>query len=198
LAAPLDAVASKAPVADPFLQDNTARYDPARSNQSVASPATGGEGAPQVGSDPAESGDEHGVRGRTGRSEEAGGGTRQPATATRFINTALRRLSYAALAGHLAERVAAVEVEVERGSFPFEPIHEALIVSLHHAICADLVPDYVGWHESPPPEWLRASATRACAEQLASAQSPRLPAQCQRAARCAHSSRPNYGCRCVQ
>jgi len=103
----------------------------------VASPATGGEGAPQVGSDPAESGDEHGVRGRTGRPEEAGGGTRQPATATRFINTALGRLSYAALADHLAERVAAVEVEL--GSFPFEPIHEELIVFLHRAICADLV-----------------------------------------------------------
>ena len=94
------------PVADPLLQDNTGRCDPARSNQSVASPATGGEGAPQVGSDPAESGDEHGVRRRTGRPEEAGGGTCQQAT-TRFINTALGQLSYAALADHLAERVAA-------------------------------------------------------------------------------------------
>jgi hypothetical protein len=44
----------------------------------------------------------------------------------------------ATLADHLAERVAAIEVEVERGSFLFEPIHEELMVSLHHAICADL------------------------------------------------------------
>ena len=142
-----DVRASKAPVADPLLQDNTGKYDPARSDQSVASPAPGRKGASQVGSDPTESGDEHGVRGRTGQPEEAGGGTRKPATATRFVSTTLGRLSYAQLADHLADRVAAVEVAVEQGAFSFEPIHEDLIVELHRAVCADLVPDFVGWRK---------------------------------------------------
>lgn len=142
-----DVRASRAPLADPLLETHTHAYGLERGDHAVASTASRGEGAPSMGADPSEGRDEHGIRGRASGSEASGGSTRPPAAATRFIESTLGRLSYAELAIHLAEKVVDVESAIERGAFSHTPIHESLIFSLHEAICAGLVPAFVGWRK---------------------------------------------------
>ncbi|MBV6416970.1 MAG: hypothetical protein CMLOHMNK_01588 [Steroidobacteraceae bacterium] len=104
---------------------------------------------------------QHGLRGRAGGSEDAGGDTRPPRAATRRLDTALGPLTYAQLAPHLAERVEVLQDAIDNGAFDERNIDESLLRDFHHAICGDLTPRFagqwrgtqviVGAHEPPAP-----------------------------------------------
>lgn len=154
-----DIRASRSPVADPLIEANTHVYGLERSNSPLAQSATGGAPSPGVGADPRERGGEHGIRGRAGRSGTTQVGTRAPASATRFVESTLGHVSYAALAIHLAKRVAQIEARILEGAFDNVALDEYLLESLHKELCATLTPQLAGWRKvdvlvgghSPPP-----------------------------------------------
>lgn len=118
-------------------------------NRTLAQPHAAGAGPDSAGELAAESGAEHGVRGRTGGSAHPGAGTRPPRAATRHLNTALGVLSDAELAPHLATRVQAVQGAIAAGEFDGRAFDEDLLLELHRRICADLVPEFGGrWRTS--------------------------------------------------
>ncbi|MBU6402062.1 MAG: hypothetical protein KGS61_17225 [Verrucomicrobia bacterium] len=69
-----------------------------------------------LGEHPRAGGEEHGLRGRTGESADPARDTR-PERATRFLETTRGVLSYSQLAPLLAERVVAVQGDIERGGY---------------------------------------------------------------------------------
>ena len=71
-------------------------------------------------------------------------GSTWPPHATRFLETTRGVLSYAQLAPLLAERVLRVQQDIEDGAFAAHPLDGVLLLSLHHGICGDLVPDWAG------------------------------------------------------
>ncbi len=85
-----------------------------------------------------ERGGEHGVRGRAGGLSDAGGGTRPPQHATRYIETRLGILTYAQLAPHLARNVQRLEERIEDGAYASAVLDDAVLLEFHQLICADL------------------------------------------------------------
>ncbi len=125
-----------------------------------AAPAGAGAAPPQPHS--AERGGEHGLRGRTGEPANAGGGTRPPQHATRFVESRLGILSYTELAPHLARNVQALEERIEDGAYTSAPLDDRLLLEFHRLICGDLVPQLTGWRRievtvgpHTPPEFFR-------------------------------------------
>lgn len=143
---------------------HNAKHGLDRSHQPLAQPAAGGAAPPPPGELATQGGAQHGLRGRTGGSGDAGGGTRPPHAATRHLETTLGILSYTELAPHLAERVELLQGDIAEGVFDNHPINEALLQDFHRAICGDLTPRIagqwrdtqvvVGTHEPPPPHVL--------------------------------------------
>ncbi|MGH8147330.1 MAG: type I-G CRISPR-associated helicase/endonuclease Cas3g [Rhodanobacteraceae bacterium] len=113
-------------------------------HQALAQPATTRTAAAAAGKLAAQSGEEHGLRGRTGGSGDAGSRTRPPHAATRYLDTSLGILSYAELAPPLARRVEAVQNAVREGELDDQPLDETLFLELHRRICGDLTPDFAG------------------------------------------------------
>jgi len=140
-----DIRASRSPVADSLLNGNTGSHELEREHSSLAGAVSGGETASRVGTDPGERRTEHGVRRRAGGPATTEIGTRPPASATRFIESSLGRLSYAELAAHIAERVAVLEARILNGDFDDHALDEHLIVSLQRAICESLTPQLAGF-----------------------------------------------------
>ena len=108
-------------------------------DRALAQPSAAGAGAHPARADSAQRDREHGVRGRTGEPGGDGGGTRAPRSATRYVETRLGVLSYAALAPHLARNVLALEKRIEDGEFSALPLDDALLLRFHALICGDLV-----------------------------------------------------------
>lgn len=131
-----------------------------RSHTPLAQAPAGGTTADSSHPPAAQGGAEHGVRGRTGGSADAGAGTRPPHAATRYLTTTLGVLSYAELAPHLANRVEGLQKTIDDGEFDSRVFDEELFLDLHRHICGDLTPDFAGrWrdkdvvvgdHEPPP------------------------------------------------
>ncbi|WP_347257900.1 CRISPR-associated helicase Cas3' [Methylocaldum sp.] len=139
--------------------DNS-KYELDRRHTPLAQPPAGGT-APDSSRPPAaQGGAEHGIRGGTGGSADAGTGTRPPHAATRHLTTTLGVLSYAELAPYLASRVEALQKAIEDGELDGHALTENLFLDLHRRICGDLTPDFAGrWrdkdvvvgdHEPPP------------------------------------------------
>jgi CRISPR-associated endonuclease/helicase Cas3 len=154
-----DIRASRLPLADALLQEDTHDYGLGRSRSAVAGVAPGGEGAAAVGTDPAQRGAEHGVRGGAGGSGGAGGTTRAPTHATRYLETTHGVLSYTELAPLLAKRAAAIEQDIEANVYDDLKSGTELLIRLQTDLCASLVPQFVGLRKvdvsvgqhSPPP-----------------------------------------------
>lgn len=89
-------------------------------------------------------GSQHGLRGRTGGSADAGARTRPPHAATRHLETTLGILSYSELAPHLARRVEAVQHAIGEGELEGLELSEDLFLELHRRICGDLTPAFAG------------------------------------------------------
>jgi CRISPR-associated endonuclease/helicase Cas3 len=87
---------------------------------------------------------EHGLRRRTGGSEDAGSGTRAPHAATRYLDTTVGVLSYAELAPKLARRVEAVQDDLASGAFDGHDLSDTLFRDFHQRICGDLTPGFAG------------------------------------------------------
>lgn len=131
-----------------------------RSHTPLAQAPAGGTTADSSRPPAAQGSAEHGVRGGTGGSADAGTGTRPPHAATRHLTTTLGVLSYAELAPHLANRVEALQKAIDDGEFDSRVFDEDLFLDLHRRICGDLTPDFAGrWrgkdvvvgdHEPPP------------------------------------------------
>lgn len=142
-----DQRASRQPVADPLIGSDTSLHGLESGNPNLAGTARGGEGAAALGTDPAQRGSEHGVRGGTGGSSSAGGGTRPPAAATRFVETTRGLLSYTELAPLLAQRVSELEYQFELGKFDAAPLDDGVVLKLQEQLCSALVPSFVGWRK---------------------------------------------------
>ena len=127
----------------PNPADN-AQHELETGHRALAQAPTGGAGSNSPGTPAAQGGAEHGVRGRTGGSANAGEGTRPPRAATRYLNTSLGVLSYAELAPHLATRVQALQKTIANGDFDGRAPDEALILEFHRRVCADLTPEFAG------------------------------------------------------
>lgn len=156
-----DRRASRAPLADPLLENDNALHALETSHSTLAQPAGSGETPHPLAAHPAQRGDEHGVRGRTGELGDARSGTRTPAHATRHLQTRHGILSYAELAPFLARQVQALEQAIEAGQFDAQALDDALIENLHRYICAELTPQLAGWRRqdvvvgthTPPPHF---------------------------------------------
>lgn len=161
----------QAALALPLEQQNNHAHGLSADHPGLARADASGAGAAPLGTHPAQRGGEHGVRAGAGEPSGVGSGTRPP-DATRYLETRLGILSYTELAPHLARRVLAIEEDIERGVFADCALDDALVLDLHSRICADLVPQFVGWrridvvvgtHEPPHPhevpllmrEWAR-------------------------------------------
>lgn len=147
---------------DPLLETDHVDDELDGGGRPLAQVASGGAPAPASGGDPpsrgALDGDGRGAGGREPDSRT----TRPPHTATRYLETELGRLSYQALAPHLAERVARTERAIALREFAQRPLEDALLLDLHQRICGDLVPAISGrWRlrevqvgsHRPPPAW---------------------------------------------
>ena len=126
------------------MTSGTDPHEPSGNHPPVAGAAPRGTTPVEAGTHSAESGAEHGLRGRTGAAGLAGSAT-TPQHATRYLDTALGVLSYAELAPHLADSVAAVERSIAADGYAAAPLDEHLILRLHADIAAKLVPD-IGGH----------------------------------------------------
>lgn len=115
-----------------------------RGHQALAQPVAGGTTETGAGEPAAQSGAQHGLRGRAGGSGDAGSRTRPPHAATRHLNTALGVLSYAELAPHLARRVEQTQYAIRQGALDSLPLDESLFLELHRRICGDLTPNFAG------------------------------------------------------
>ena len=140
-----DQRASRAPIADPLLEEHNAGHGLEASDHRVAAASAGREIPAALAAYSAQRGAEHGLRGRTGEPGTTGGSTRPPAHATRYLETTRGRLSYTELAPLLAAKVLATEQAIERGQFDQRALDDALILELHETLCAELVPSLVGW-----------------------------------------------------
>ncbi|MBL8340321.1 MAG: Fic family protein [Rubrivivax sp.] len=154
-----DQRASRVPVEDPVLEPDNAPHGLEASHRELAPAEPAGAPSPAVAAHSAQRGAEHGLRGGAGELGSTGSGTRAPPHATRQVDTARCKLTYAELAPLLAERVAAIERAIESGEFDDRALDDELIRQLHTRLCGDLVPVFAGWrrrdvviggHEPPP------------------------------------------------
>lgn len=139
---------------------NSSRHGPSGNHPTLAGAGARGTTPTTAGANSPEGGTEHGVRGRAGTAGLVGSATTPP-HATRYIETTLGVLSYAELAPHLADRVAAVEQSIATEGYASDDLDEYLILRLHGDIVSDLVPEIggrwrnvevsVGAHTPPPP-----------------------------------------------
>lgn len=117
--------------------------DLAAKHRDLAKAAGDGKAPSPVGGDPAQCGQEHGLRGRTGSGINYPRSTR-PDRATRWIETSQGTLSYAELAPLLAVRVATLEAKLQKAIYAGHAMDEDFFRLVHREICADLVPDWSG------------------------------------------------------
>lgn len=156
-----DRRASRAPLADPLLENDNVHHALETGHSTLAQPAGSGETPHPLAAHSAQRGDQHGVRGRTGEPGDAGSGTRTPAHATRHLQTRHGILSYTELAPFLARQAQALEQAIEAGEFDAQVLDDALIENLHLRICAELTPQLAGWRHddvtvgthTPPPHY---------------------------------------------
>lgn len=121
------------------MQDDLAAKD-----RDLAKAAGDGKAPSPVGGDPAQCGQEHGLRGGTGAGINHPRST-QPDRATRWIETSQGILSYAELAPLLAVRVATLEAKLQKAIYADHAMDEDFFRLVHREICADLVPDWSGF-----------------------------------------------------
>lgn len=114
------------------------------SDQTLAQPVTGGTAAASASELAAQGGAEYGVRGRAGRSGDAGSRTQPPHAATRYVDTTLGILSYTELAPHLARCVEQTQYAIREGELDGRPLDEKLFLDLHQRICRELTPSFSG------------------------------------------------------
>lgn len=135
-----------ATLSDPALQaDNEADHESPRSHPPLAGIARSREAPAALGADSTQRGLEHGAGRRAGGLGHAGGRTRPPAHATRYLETRHGTLSYLELAPHLARAARAVEADIEAGVFDAHALDEYLVLALHTQLCSGLTPQFVGW-----------------------------------------------------
>lgn len=142
-----DQRASRVPVADPLLEEQNAPHGLEASHRSLEEAPAGGEGSSAMAAHSPQRSAEHGLRGRAGEPGESGSATRQPAHATRYLETSQGRLSYTELAPLLAATAIEVEQDIERGRFDDDALDDVLILELHRRLCERLVPSFVGWRK---------------------------------------------------
>lgn len=144
------------------------RRELADHHRPLAATPAGGQSPPPLADDPGARGPEHGVRGRAGERAVPSRDTR-PERATRFVETTRGVLSYSQLAPLLAERVLAVQSDIERGRYADRSLDELLLLEFHQRLAGDLVPDWAGrWRTmelrvgnlQPPPPHLVAPRMR--------------------------------------
>jgi CRISPR-associated endonuclease/helicase Cas3 len=148
-----------ATLADPALQSDNADHGRPGNHPPLAGTARSGEAPSPLGEHPAQRGTQHGAGRRTGGPGPAGGRTRAPAHATRYVESQLGRLSYQELAPHLARAAAQVEADIEAGCFDDLPLGADVVLDLHRRLCAHLTPQLAGWRRidvlvgthTPPP-----------------------------------------------
>ncbi|MEW6221262.1 MAG: Fic family protein, partial [Thermodesulfobacteriota bacterium] len=145
---------------DPLLEDDHERPGLEGGGSALAQPAGGGKETPPLAADPQERGAEHGLRGGTGGSGDAGSGARAPADATRHIETRLGILTCSELAPHLARNAQILEEWIEAGEFDDVALDDHLVADLHTLLCGDLTPQLTGWRrhdvrvgQHQPPEF---------------------------------------------
>lgn len=128
--------------------DQNGHHDLEEQHQSLASaePPRTAEGAAATQSDPGLA--EHAVRTRAGEPESAADSTQAPAAATRYIETAVGRLTYAQLSQRLAPALQAIDLRVRSGEFADRPLDEALLLSLHSQMSGELFPAQAGRYRS--------------------------------------------------
>lgn len=136
------------PVPDLIQENHNVRPGLDGNHRTLAQATGNREARAPLENDSAQRGGEHGVRGRTGGFGDAGSGTRPPAHAARFLETALGILTHAELAPHLARALRRLEAGIEAGEFDARPIDDALIDHLHRRLCADLTPQLAGWRRA--------------------------------------------------
>lgn len=120
LVPPKPGIVRVARVADLLLEKQNAEHGLEASHRSMAAASAGGEGPAALAAHSPQRGAEHGLRGRAGELGEPGSATRPPTHATRYLETARDRLSYADLAPLLAARV----LEVEQETRPPAPVRD--------------------------------------------------------------------------
>ncbi len=122
---------------------HNATHELDRCHQALAQPVTGGTAATGAGESAAQGGAQHGLRGRTGGSGDAGSRTQPPHAATRYVDTTLGILSYVELAPHLARRVEQTQYAIRQGELG-DQLDERLLLELHQRICGELTPTFAG------------------------------------------------------
>lgn len=115
-----------------------------QSNSAMAPTSASGARGNSPPADPAPHGDVDGDGGGADRRGADPGTTRIPLSATRYVETTLGTLSYAALAPHLGANVAAIEDDIRRREFAVLPLDEDLILDLHRRLVMSLIPDIAG------------------------------------------------------
>ena len=139
-----DQRASQLSTRDPLLEKPHGRDRLETDRRRVAQADTGGETSNPAEPNPAESRPQHGVRGRAGGREDAGGRTTAPHGATRYVSTTLGVLSYTQLAPYLARNVERMEESIAEGDLAERSLDEDLLRDLHAGICMDLTPEMAG------------------------------------------------------
>lgn len=130
------------------------------SNSTMAPASVGGARGNPSQADPVSHRDVDGDGGGADRRGADPGTTRIPISATRYVETTLGTLSYAALAPYVGANAAAVEDAIRCREFTKSPLDEDLILELHRRLVMSLIPDIagrwrrrdvvVGAHEPPP------------------------------------------------
>lgn len=153
---------------DPSQTSHSVEHELAGHHRPLAEPSAAGQDSPPLGEHPGTGGAEHGLRGRAGASANPPRDTR-PDRATRFVETTRGVLSYHQLAPLLAERVVAVQANIESGLYAARLLDESLLLEFHHSIAGGLVPEWAGrWRTievsignlRPPPPYLVAGRMR--------------------------------------
>lgn len=143
-----DIRSSRAPVADPLLEANTYNYGLERGDSTMEGSASGGANGDSLASTASQRRTEHGLRGGTRRSGDAGATSSTASGSTRHVETTLGTISYAELAPHLATRVEDFGLKIVRGEFRGLDLDEHFIKQIHAAICGDLIPAISGqWRQ---------------------------------------------------
>jgi len=130
---------------DPILAARSTAHGLEGIDSALAGAAIGGETPPPMEQHPAQRGAQLRAGGRAGGSGDAGGRTRPPTHATRYLQTRLGTLSYLELAPHLALAAQGVESQIEAGVFDEQPLDDNLVIDLHRRLCNELTPQLVGW-----------------------------------------------------
>jgi CRISPR-associated endonuclease/helicase Cas3 len=139
-----DQRASQLSTRDPLLEKPHGRDRLETDRRRLAQADTGGETSDPAEPNPAESRTQHGLRGRAGGREDAGGRTTAPHGATRYVSTTLGVLSYTQLAPYLARNVERMEESIAEGDLAERSLDENLLRDLHAGICMDLTPEMAG------------------------------------------------------